>query len=213
MSELDLKNSKLVLEGSKKQQDEWGKKIDKNIELLKSDQDQRKRVYKIRKDFFKGNQAAYTNIVGLIEKEKKGHANAVINYAGKTATKIVYGLSNNPPKITVPSLDPTSEIEQSRAQANEDFIGTVFYRNKFWKKTYKRAATNQVVVGDAAIKTYPVKKADGWDIKIIPHEKMENILVGWRGDDCQEFDYVIAMEQRSIQSIEDEFGIKFPSSL
>ena len=210
MSELDLKNSKLVLEGSKKQQDEWGKKIDKNIELLKSDQDQRKRVYKIRKDFFKGNQAAYTNIVGLIEKEKKGHANAVINYAGKTATKIVYGLSNNPPKITVPSLDPTSEIEQSRAQANEDFIGTVFYRNKFWKKTYKRAATNQVVVGDAAIKTYPVKKADGWDIKIIPHEKMENILVGWRGDDCQEFDYVIAMEQRSIQSIEDEFGIKVP---
>lgn len=210
MSELDLKNSKLILEGTQTEQDQWSKKIEKRIEVLKTDQDQRKRVYKIRKDFFKGNQGAYTNIVGLVEKEKKGHANAVINYAGKTATKIVYGLSNNPPKITIPALDPTSEIEQSRSQANEDFMSAVFYRNKFWKKTYKRAAANQVVVGDAAIKTYPVKKEEGWDIKIIPHEKMENLLVGWRGDDCQEFDYVVAMEQRSVQSVENEFGIKVP---
>jgi hypothetical protein len=213
-----LKNSKLVLDGTPEEQAKYSALIDKRRANLVQDKDERKRVYQVRNDFNIGNQAKYTNIVGLQQKEKKGHANSVINYAGKTITKMAYALANNPPKLDFPvdttytADDPDYDTEESRTQAVENSIYEVFKRNKFWLRGFRRGVFNQVKVGDYAIKIYPcnVGTLDNpiWEIKIINHEKMENLLVGWRGDDSRAFDYVIAEELRSVQSIEEEFGIK-----
>ena len=72
---------------------------------------------------------------------------------------------------------------------------------------------NQVVAADAAIKIYPIKEKNSWEIKLINHERMEDILVGWRSDDPTKFDYVIVEQERSIQSIKNEFGIIVPNKL
>ena len=107
---------------------------------LKGDQTDRQTVYRRRYDFYIGDQASYTTIVGRVAKEKKGHANAVYNYAGKTAVKIGYGLSNNPPKVTVPARtmpEDFVEAERHRTQGVEDFSEEVFKRNRFWKGAYR----------------------------------------------------------------------------
>ncbi len=216
---LDLSNSKLILDGTEEQQSAWSEKIDTRAKVLETDKLDRESVYKVRRDFYVGNQAKYTNIVGLQAKEKKGHANAVINYAGKTAAKIAYSLTNNPPNITYPvdpnykPIAPNYTTEESRTQASEDFNDEVLRRNKFWKRGYRKGVFNQVVVGDFAIKIYPYKDPESgeWDIKVVAMEKMENLLVGWRTDDTREYDYVIADDLRSVQSVESEWGIKVPA--
>lgn len=217
MADKANQNSVLILPTDEKVIDEWSKKIDQKRKDLLEDQSERKKIYAIRNDFFIGNQNKYTNIVGLEQKEKKGHANAVINYAGKTAIKIAYGLSNNPPKLDFPidsdyePDDPDYDTEENRTQAVENFVFTIFKRNQFWLRGYRRGVFNQVKVGDYAIKVYPqnVGTLDSpeWEIKIVNHEKLENLLVGWRGDDSRAFDFVIAEEKRSKQSVEEEYGI------
>lgn len=217
--EIDVTNSSLIMDGDEKLQKEWSKKISDRVDYLKSDQEERKRIYKIRDDFYTGNHQKYSNIVGLNRKEKKGHANSVLNYAGKTTQKIAQTLSNSPPHITFPidyvykPDNPNYEIEEIRTQSVEDAVDETFRVNKFWRRGYRRGAFNQSVKGDFAVKVYPFKdENDEWSIKIVGQEKMENLMVGWRGDDAKEYDYVICEELRSIQSIEEEWGIKVPSA-
>lgn len=224
MDELNLKNSKLILEGTPTEHEEIVDLIKSRTEYLTGDKEERKQVYKIRRDFYVGDHAKYTNIVGLQQKEKKGHANAVVNYAGKTVTKIAYSLANNPPSVTYPvdsTFKPTDaeyEIEDVRTQAVEDFTDTVLTRNMFWKRPYRRGVFNQVELGDFALKVYPLNIAPPgaepeWEIKVVSQEKMENLLVGWRSDDPKQFDFVICDEQRTVQSIKDEWGIDVPHEL
>jgi len=216
MDKIDFKDSKLVLEGTPSQRKEKRKKINDLKEALKPDRDTRRALYKKRFDFYTGRHN-YTNIVGKTTLEKKGHPNAVFNYAGKTAKKISYGLANNPPNVTFPARKLVSadfvENERIRAQAVESFVDDVLDKNDFWLKAYRRACMNQVTMGDAAIKTYPQKDGQEWNIKITNLEKMDNIMVAWRGDDVHEYDAVIVEEERTLKSIEDEFGIKVPDSL
>lgn len=218
--DLDLSNSKLLLEGDDEEQEKWSKDINKKVGYLEKDKEERKDIYRIRRDFYVGNHSKYTNIVGLQQKEKKGHANAVLNYAGKSVQKVAQKLSNNPPSINYPvdplynPDDPDYDLEEARTQAIEDFVEDVLRRNKFWKRGYRRSVFNQVEVGDFAIKIYPlnVGTADKpqWEIRIAAQEKMENMMVGWRGDDAREFDFAIAEDDRSIQSIKDEWNIEVP---
>ena len=222
MEKLDLTNSKLILPQDEAKIDDWQKKVKSRAEFLSGDKAERKNIYQIRRDFYTGDQAKYTNIVGLLQKEKKGHANAVINYAGKTATKIMYSLANNPPFITYP-VDPNYKptdveyaLEDIRTQAVEDFTDAVLRKNHFWKSAYRRGVANQVVVGDFAIKVYPVNEGTqeepSWSFKIVAVEKMENLLVGWRSDNPKAYDYVICEEEVTIQSVEEDYGIKVPLS-
>ena len=76
--ELDLKGSKLVLDGTPQEREAWAAKVKSRAEYLSADRQERIQVYRIRRDFYVGNHGKYTNVVGLIQKEKKGHANAVI---------------------------------------------------------------------------------------------------------------------------------------
>ncbi len=204
---LDVSGSKLKLEGTQKEQKEWSKKIDARNEDLRQDRNERKQVYTRRHDFFVGNQGDYSNVVGIIKdtKQKKGHTNQVTNYAGKTVVKTAFGLANNPPKLTTSPLNINDEIETVRAQAIEDFTDSVFQHreNKFWKKTYRRACFIQGEFGDVAIKVFPKDK----NIKIINHDDMATISVGWNGNPG-EFDYVIAEMLLTIQSVKDQYGIK-----
>jgi len=205
---IDLSKSKLVLEKSKREHERWQKKITGYLRQLGSEQMERKNINAIRKDFFLGNQSSYTNIIGLQKKEKRGHANATFNYAGKTCIKLYYGMGNNPPKIKVPGLNVDKEafsIEAIRAQATEEFQDHVFMMNRFWTGTYRRAVMNQIVSGGAGIKVFyePKKK----EIKIVQKENTDNLYIGWSGDDVTSYDFVIERERRTVASVEKEFGI------
>jgi len=203
---IDTKDSKLVLEGTKKERDEKKKEIIELLSYGESDRLERKRVIEVRRDFFEGNHGKYTNITGLIKKEKKGHANAVINYAGMTAIKLYYAVGNNPPKTTFLPIDIIVDEEVVNTQMVENFCERVMWRNKFWKRGYKRGAMNQIVLADFAIKVYYDKNDK--DIKVINVEKPENLIVIWRGDDLQEYIGVAHKELISVKAIKDEFGIE-----
>lgn len=218
---IDLSESKLLLEGDKKLRDKYRKKILDLKQGFEKERGKRRNILKKRFDFYVGAHESYTTIPGNKGKGKEGHANAVFNYAGRGAKKIAFALSNNPPTVTFPGrkIVPLSqkEAELVRAQSVEEFCEEVFKENLFWKKAYRRGVFNQVVMGDAAIKTYPCNKGTieepEWGIKITNQEKIDNIMVAWRGDDNFEYDCVIVEEERTIKSIEDEFGVKIPEKL
>lgn len=206
---IDLAKSKMVREGTKMEREEFRKKVLSNINNLTGEQTERKRINAIRNDFLLGNQASYTNIVGLQKKEKKGHTNATFNYAGRTCLKIYYGLANNPPNVKIPGI-PVSEANLSReairAQGTEDFMDHIFYINHFFYHTYPRAVMNQISTGGAGVKVYfdPADKL----IKVIQKENTNNLLIGWRGDDAATYDFVVDIEERTVASVEKDFGIK-----
>ena len=210
---LDLTNSKLTLHGTPEDRGNYARKIKDLIHDLESDRNERKQINTKRRDFYSGNQGQYSNVVGVIQdtKNKKGHTNQVTNYAGKTAVKIAYTLANNPPKITIPSLDVNDETENIRAQAVQDHIDSVLNsrKNRFWKKTYRRAVFNQVVVADAAFRIFPLNG----EIRIINHDNMDNIMVAWNGYDPDEYDCVIAESYVTVKYIEETYGIKVDTNL
>ena len=206
---IDLAKSKMVREGTEVERTDFKKKVLSYVSNLTGEQSERKKINAIRNDFLLGNQGHYTNIVGLSKKEKKGHTNAIFNYAGRTCIKIYYGLTNNPPNIKIPGI-PVSEVnitrEALRAQGTEDFIDHIFYVNKFFYHSFPRAVMNQIATGGAGVKVYfdPLDKK----IKVIQKENTNNLLIGWRGDDAAEYDFVVDIEERTVTSVEKEFGIK-----
>ncbi len=204
---LDLKESKLLLEGTPDEQKTWKKKISDYVQDLLPDKNERKNINTERHDFYTGNQGDYSNIIGIIKdtKQKKGHTNQVTNYAGKTVVKMAFGIANNPPKISVVPTDVPDKIEEARAQAVEDYQDEIFgsKRNRFFKKTYRNAAFQQGEYGDVAIKTYLNNK----QICIKLHQDISTLMVGWNGDPG-EFDFVIAENYYTPQKVYDEFGIK-----
>lgn len=205
----NLANSKLVLEGSAKKRDRWESKVNDYVRQLKKDQNERKKINEVRMDFFLGNQSSYTNIIGLQKKEKKGHANATFNYAGKTCVKLYYALANNPPKVKIPGLSVDTKnftTEALRAQGVEDFVDTVFYMNRFFHSGYPRGSMNQIVTGAAAIMVY--YEMETKTIKVVNKENMNELLVGWKGDNSTEYDFVIDTERLSVEAVEKEYGIK-----
>lgn len=209
---LDLNESKLILQGDKKQQKMWSKKIDDAINDLKQDKGDRTAIYRKRKDFYRGDQSDYSNINGIIKdnKQKRGHTNQTTNYAGKTVVKIAFGLANNPPKMTTPPLDINDDMEAVKAQAVEDYQDSIFNAriNRFFKKTYRRAAFIQAQLGDVAIKTYidPVTN----EIKICGHDDMETISVGWNGEPGK-FDFVIVENDLTPELVRELYGVKVNS--
>lgn len=204
---LDLSNATVTLEGTEEQQTQISKKIDDVFEDLRVDRDMRKTANVKRKDFYAGNQYQYSNINGIIKdtKQKKGHTNQVTNYAGKTVVKIAYSLANNPPKLTGTPFDVTDDLEVVRTQSVQDFVDLTLNSkgNRFWKTTYRRAAFNQAMLGDAMIKVYP----KGEDIIIRQHDDMGSIMVGWNGADPDGFDCVIAEYYLTPKAIQEEYGI------
>jgi len=205
---VDLTNSNLKIE--LKDDDKIREKIEKeilaDISGANPDKDERKRMYDKRRDFVAGRQEGYTNIIGLTQKSKQGHADQVVNYVGRSAVKIYHSVGNNPPNIKTLPLSRTNQIEGLRAQSVEDFVDRVFWRNKWWKQGYKRAVMNQVVIGDFGVKVYYDSSTK--EIKVTQAEKVENLLVGWRSDDALQYDWVAHTSMMSIDFINNEWGIK-----
>lgn len=201
------------MDGNKKDQDYWSKKIEDDLEGLKKDRGERRAIYQKRRDFYTGNHGSYSNVTGIIKdiKQKKGHTNQVINYSGTTVKKISFSLSNNPPALTVIPNEYTDERETVRAQSVQDFIDSVLDDriNRFWKKTYRRCVFNQAILGDAAFRVIPM---DG-KIRIIEHDDMSSIVVGWNGFDPNEFDFVITETYLTAEAVEDIYGIKVNKKL
>ena len=203
---IDLAKSKLSIEIKGKELEDKQKEILGKIGTGESDRSKRKKEYKRRREFFAGKQEAYTNIVGLTQKSKKGHADQVVNLAGKSVTKIYHSVSNTPPQVKILPLDQTDDLEVLNAQAVEDFQERVFWKNKFWKRGFKRATLSQCVDADFAIKVY-LDPEDN-EIKIISAEKMENLSVGWRSDDALDYDWVSHSENMSVASIKNLWRIE-----
>lgn len=205
---LDLKDSTLLLEGNKTEQKKWSKKIGNYARDLDRDKSERIQIYKKRRDFYTGNQGSYSNITGIIRdtKQKKGHTNQVTNYAGKTIVKMAFALANNPPKLSTTPADINDGLETVRAQAVEDYIDSVFEhrRNKFWKKSYRRAVFHQGEYGDTAIKCYP--EVDKKEVCIELHDDMSTIIVGWNGNPG-DYDFVIVENYITPESVFDKYGI------
>ena len=202
---IDLSKSTLPIEikGAKLKAKE--KQILRKIASSDPDRSKRKKEYKRRREFFAGKHESYTNIIGLTQKSKKGHADQVVNLAGKSVLKIYHALTNTPPQMKMLPLDQTDDLETFNSQAAEDFEDRVLWKNHFWKRGFKRAALTQCVDGDFAIKVY-LDPEDN-EIKVISAEKMENIGVGWRSDDALEYDWVTHREAMSVSSIKDMWGI------
>ena len=206
-SPLDLSESKLILEGDKKERKEVAKNIEDKMNDLKGDRAERRNIYKKRHDFYIGNQGDYSNVKGVIKdtKQKRGHINQVTNYAGKTVVKSAFGLANNPPHLSTEPAVESDSLEEVRAQAVEDYIDSIFEHpiNRFWKKYYRRSCFIQGEYGDVAIKTY----LDGDQIKFMIHEDMGTISVGWNGEPGG-YDCVIVENNLTPNFIEREYGIK-----
>jgi len=205
---LDTKNSKLILQGTDKERKAWSKKIEDFQQDLQQDRSERISMYNKRKDFYRGDSGTYSNITGLLKdtKQKKGHTNQVVNYAGKTVTKMAFSMANNPPKLTCTSLDPAdTAIESVRAQAVQNYHDLTLddKSNRFWKKTYRRSCFIQAELGDAAIKTYLLDDK----IKIVGHDDMSTLMVLWNGEDPTTFDGVICETYLTPTLIEFNFGI------
>lgn len=206
--DIDLKKSKLVIEIKDPEVKAWEKRISEDLNGAAEDKNQRKRIYEKRRSFILGEHEKYTNINGLTKRQKKGHADQVINFVGKSAEKIYYAIANNPPKVKILPFSRTDEIEDINAQIVEDFVDRVFWHNKWWKQGYKRAVMNQVSVADFAVKVY--FDSEKKEIKVVQAEKMENIRVGWRSDDALEYDWVAHTERVSVRWIKDNWGIDAP---
>lgn len=206
--DIDLKKSKLVIEIKDQEVKAWEKRISEDLNGAAEDKNQRKRIYEKRRSFILGEHEKYTNINGLTKRQKKGHADQVINFVGKSAEKIYYAIANNPPKVKILPCSRTDEIEDINAQIVEDFVDRVFWHNKWWKQGYKRAVMNQVSVADFAVKVY--FDSEKKEIKVVQAEKMENIRVGWRSDDALEYDWVAHTERVSVRWIKDNWGIDAP---
>lgn len=203
---VDLTDSKLTIElKDDKEIEKIESQITGDIKGAESDKNKRKRIYDKRRDFVAGRQEKYTNIVGLTQKSKAGHADQVVNYVGRSAVKIYHSVANNPPNIKTLPLNRTNQIEGLRAQSVEDFIDRVFWRNKWWKQGYKRAVMNQVVIADYAVKVY--YDSSKKEIKVTQAEKVENLVVGWRSDDALEYDWVAHTSMMSLEFIKKEWGI------
>lgn len=203
---IDLDNSKLTIELKGKELEAKQKQINARVGSSEPDRNKRKKEYKRRREFFAGKHESYTNIIGLTQKSKKGHADQVVNLAGKSITKIYHSISNTPPQVKVLPLDQTDDLETLNAQAVEDFQERVFWKNKFWKRGFKRATLSQCVDADFALKVY-LDPSDN-EIKVISAEKMENVAVGWRSDDALEYDWVAHRELMSVSAIKNLWGIE-----
>ena len=204
---LDTTESNLPLEGDEDLQAQWRTKIKSAIEDLKPDRNERRNTYRKRHDFYVGNHGDYSNVNGVIKdtKQKRGHINQVTNYAGKTVVKLALGLANNPPNQTITPDDVIEPIEQIRAQGVEDFVDDVFDQNRFFKSTYRRGCFIQSEYGDTAVKCFPL--VDEKKIKIVGHDDMSTIMVGWNGNPG-EYDYVIAEMNLTPKRIYENYGIK-----
>jgi len=76
---VDLTNSKLTIElKDEKEIVKIEAQITGDINGGESDKNKRKRLYDKRRDFVAGRQEKYTNIVGLTQKSKQGHADQVV---------------------------------------------------------------------------------------------------------------------------------------
>lgn len=204
---LDTEESSLILEGTKKEREEFAKKINNVIDDLKGDRSERQGIYRKRHDFYTGNQGEYSNVVGITKdtKQKRGHTNQVTNYAGKTVVKTAFGMANNPPHLSTIPLELTDDLEEVRAQAVEDYIDSVLNSriNRFWKKHYRRGVFIQGEYGDVAVKTY----IDDDQIKFCTHEDMGTIMVAWNGEPGG-YDAVVVENYITPALVYEQYGIK-----
>lgn len=196
----------LILAGSKKDRDDLKDKILEGIKLTEPDVDDRKKVYKMRRDMWEGKHHLYTNVVGLRGKEREGHISAVFNYVWKMGEKLHESLTNFPFRIKMVSEDESLESENIRTETVEKAIDRVFEDNDFHEVIFDRASAIQVRDGDFAIKcTVQTNDEEGKYIKIEHIEDIEKLHVGWDDAAGTTFSWIAYHDEWSLSKIADEF--------
>lgn len=206
MPDIDLTNSIFKIDpGLEREEDEWRERVMKWRRNLLKDKAKRVQNNNIRRDFFEGNQSKYTNIVGETKTEKDGHANAVHNLVRKFTTRMLFSMGNNSPQFIFRPLSKNDIKEAMRTQATEDFIAQVFWQNKFWTRSWLRSIQNQINYARFAYVSYPDFTRNM--IRIEHIENINNLMIGWQGNNT-EYDYTIYEEDRTVYSIQEDYGIK-----
>lgn len=197
---------KLVLEKDEKFRDELTEEILKEIKLTQSDVDERKRVLKMRRDFWEGKHHLYTNVVGLRGKEKEGHINAVFNYTWKMGEKLVESLTNFPFKLKMVSEDESDENENIRTEAVEKAIKKVLRDNDFLEVVFDRCSAIQVRDADFALKcTVQDNAEEGKFIRIEHAEDIEKVHVMWDTASGNTYGAVAFVDEWTLEKIKQEF--------
>jgi hypothetical protein len=201
-----MAKAKLVLEGSPKEREELQERVLNEIKLTDRDVDDRKKVYKLRRDFWEGKHHLYTNVVGLHGKEREGHINAVFNYVWKMGEKLHESLTNFPFRLKMVSEDESSEQENIRTESLERAIVRVLDDNDFQEVIFDRAAAIQVRDADFAIKcTVQKNDEEGKFIRIEHIEDMEKLHVMWDDSAGKSFSAIAFCDEWTLEKIKQEF--------
>ncbi len=191
---------------SKKIRDEIDQKVTKRIQQMKSEVSERKPIIEKRQDFFEGRHHKWTNVVGQAVKKQEGHILAVFNYVLRFCQKIIWVLSNHPPKIKVVPKDESNDVETIRAETLEEAIYKVFRDNKFFPIIMEKLTINQVRDGDFVVDCRVIKEANGEKkIVIKPNENLLNIAVGWDDLAGTSFSFIAYSDLWSIDKIKRDF--------
>lgn len=177
------------------------------LSLTDSENEERGKIYKKRRDFFEGKHHLYSNVVGLRGKERQGHILAVFNYIGRMSRRLGQALTNSPIRYKVKPEDESDEIESIRAEAEEKWIDKIIRDNHFMDVIFKRNTIIQIRDADFAIKT--VVETDermGKQIKIMWAENMEKLHVIWDDAAGTNFSAVVYKDLWTLEKIAREFN-------
>lgn len=199
--------AELILDGEESERVAAASVIKQYLTDTRTDNEEREKIYKKRRDFFSGNHHLYSNVVGLQSKEKAGHIMAVFNYTWRMSTRLVQALSNNPMRFKVRPDDEASEIESIRSEMEENWIYKILRDNKFFSVTFPRVSTIQVRDADFAIKVI-VENTErlGKQIKITHAENMEKLHVVWDDAAGTSFSAITYKDLWTLDKIRREFN-------
>lgn len=195
---------------SKDVRDKIEEKVRDRIKQSASEIADRKSVLEKRQDFFEGRHHKWTNVIGQAIKQQEGHIMVVINYIYKFCEKLVWILTNTPPRIKIIPEDETNDVEVSRAEAVEEAILKVLNKeNKFQRVIAEKIAVNQIRDGDFILDCRVEERAEeGKTVKkivISPIEDLLKVSVGWDDASGRTFSFISFSDQWSIDKIKREF--------
>lgn len=196
----------LVLDGPEDFREEVKDAILKELDQTQPDVDDRNRVMKVRRDFWEGHQEHYSNVVGIKQKEREGHINAVFNYVWKMGDKLHESLTNFPFKLKAVSEDEADEEENIRTEALEKALKRVLSDNDFFEVIFDRSSAIQVRDGDFALTCRVMEnEEEGRFIKIDHVEDMGKLHVMWDDASGKTFSGIAFSDEWTLEKIKQEF--------
>lgn len=195
---------------SKKIRNDISSDVLTKLKGMKHEVSNRRPIIEKRQDFFEGRHDKWTNVVGQVTKKQEGHITATFNYILRFCQKLIFVLSNKPPKIKIVPEDEANDVEVLRSETLESAIRKVLRENNFFPGKFEKAIVNQVRDGDFVIDVRVVKdhKTNQSKIIISPNEDLLKVFVGWDDASGTSFSFISFTDMWSLDKIKRDFGFK-----